>query len=52
MVPFSLIRRSKFMDKVTCDVTNINWCGLLLGQPYQYDQKAQSDVLNNTRHIA
>jgi hypothetical protein len=38
----------KFVDKVTCDVTNMDYCGLLLGQPYQYVQKAQYDAFNDT----
>jgi hypothetical protein len=38
----------KFLDKVTHDVTNMDYCGLLLGQPYQYVQKAQYDAFNDT----
>jgi hypothetical protein len=38
----------KFVDKVTCDVTNMDCCGLLLGKPYQYDRKDYYDAYNNT----
>jgi hypothetical protein len=38
----------KFVDKVTCDVTDMDCCGLLLGQPYQYARKAHYDAFNNT----
>lgn len=31
-----------------CDATKMNWCGMLLGQAYQYDWKAQLYALNNT----
>lgn len=38
----------KFIDKVTCDVTTMDCCGLLIGKPYQYDRKTHYDAFNNT----
>lgn len=38
----------QFVDKVTYNVTGMDRCGLLLGNPYQYDRRDLYDAYNNT----
>lgn len=34
----------KFMDKITCDMNNMDYCGLLLSKSYCYDRKASQHI--------
>ena len=40
-----------FVDEVTYDVIRMDYYGLLLGNPFQYDRKAFYDAFNNTYQI-
>ena len=42
---------SNFWDKVTCDVTNMDCCELLLGKAYKYDRTVYSDAYSNTHRL-
>ena len=45
---FSFVFGQTFIDRVTCDITGMDCCGILLGKPYQFDRRDKYDAYNNT----
>ena len=41
----------EYVDKILCDVTDMNACHCLLGRPWQYDVKAKYDEETNVYTI-
>ena len=39
------------MNQITCDVVDMNVCHIILGRPWQYDNKAKYDGYKNTYEI-
>jgi hypothetical protein len=48
---FKFAISSKFVDEVTCDVVQINECGMVLASPYLYDRKAIFYKEHNQYHL-